>query len=73
MLDAAGWRCKRCSAYASEVDHITPISQGGDKWSRDNLQALCRGCHIDKTRKEKPRPILSPEGEKWRSLVDELM
>lgn len=32
----------------SEVDHITPKRSGGDD-SRDNLQALCKGCHSHKT------------------------
>lgn len=33
---------------ASEVDHITPKTQGGtDAWI--NLQALCKHCHSKKT------------------------
>ena len=29
------------------------ISQGGHPWDPANLQALCRDCHIDKTRDER--------------------
>lgn len=35
------------------VDHIHPISKGGSKWERSNLQALCHKCHNKKTAKSK--------------------
>jgi len=31
------------------VDHIKPISQGGDPWDEDNLQSLCSSCHNRKS------------------------
>ena len=31
------------------IDHIQPISQGGDPWDRENLQGLCEKCHNRKT------------------------
>jgi 5-methylcytosine-specific restriction protein A len=34
------------------VDHIKPISQGGDKWSWANLQSLCNSCHARKSGRE---------------------
>lgn len=42
--------CVMCRAIgvvkaANAVDHITPISQGGAPFGRDNLQALCAECH----------------------------
>lgn len=37
---------------AVAVDHITPIRQGGNKWSYSNLQPLCLSCHAKKTREE---------------------
>jgi 5-methylcytosine-specific restriction enzyme A len=30
---------------ASVVDHVKPMSKGGDKYSHDNLRALCKPCH----------------------------
>jgi 5-methylcytosine-specific restriction endonuclease McrA len=33
-----------------EIDHITPVSQGGGS-ERANLQPLCRQCHCRKGRK----------------------
>ena len=39
---------------AEEVDHIVPLSNGGDN-SLDNLQALCKECHSRKTATEDGR------------------
>lgn len=42
--------CESCSSStATEVDHIIPMSSGGDKHSHSNLQALCKSCHSRKT------------------------
>ena len=57
-----GWKCSmrrggRVSGVgdvgALECDHIQPVKNGGSQWERRNLQALCRSCHIRKTREEK--------------------
>lgn len=41
-----------CHHLADEVDHITPISEGGDEWNWTNLASLCRPHHREKTRRE---------------------
>jgi 5-methylcytosine-specific restriction enzyme A len=41
--------CRVCSRPGREVDHIVPISAGGDKWDNGNLQTLCTRCHSQKT------------------------
>lgn len=41
-----------CGAIATDVDHVTPIEEGGDRWSFTNLQSLCAPCHGRKTRRE---------------------
>ncbi|WP_419942792.1 HNH endonuclease [Candidatus Palauibacter sp.] len=65
ILDRDGYRCGRCGrAGRLEVDHVTPIGAGGEPWDPANLQALCRGCHVAKTRAENARP--DPEREAWR-------
>lgn len=35
-----------------EVDHITPISEGGHPFDPANLQTLCSDCHKEKTARE---------------------
>jgi 5-methylcytosine-specific restriction enzyme A len=38
--------CVLCDQrLATEVDHITPMSQGGDEYSLSNLRGLCGPCH----------------------------
>lgn len=38
-----------CGQMASEVDHIVPMAQGGQRLDMENLQALCKPCHSRKT------------------------
>lgn len=38
-----------CNRLADEVDHITPLAEGGDRFERGNLQSLCRHHHKQKT------------------------
>lgn len=70
----AGWRalrrqvlaeephCRACGGPASEVDHIVPLSRGGSR-DRSNLQALCRECHREKTRRENGGLLAGSDGE----------
>jgi 5-methylcytosine-specific restriction protein A len=52
-------RGPRCAIDATMVDHITPVSMGGED-SEDNAQAVCGPCHDTKTARERaalrPRP-----------------
>jgi 5-methylcytosine-specific restriction protein A len=36
----------------TDVDHIKPISEGGQLYDIDNLQSLCKQCHSRKTMRE---------------------
>ena len=46
VLDAAGWRCSRCSVPgAAEVHHRTKIADGCDPFDESNLIVLCKPCH----------------------------
>jgi 5-methylcytosine-specific restriction endonuclease McrA len=41
-----GYRCRRCGrGDRLEVHHVTPIEQGGNAYSLDNLITLCSPCH----------------------------
>ena len=45
------WKCNQCQNVLDamyEVDHIVALMNGGSN-SHDNLQALCRCCHGNKT------------------------
>ena len=49
---------------ATEVDHITPKAKGGTD-DAENLQALCRSCHQDKTVRDaghRPRQAIGADG-----------
>ena len=72
VFDRDGWRCRSCGLPgALECDHIVPLDRGGDPWGMDNLQSLCRGCHIAKTAAEN-RHEPTPDEAAWRALRDEL-
>lgn len=48
-------QCNQCGEIGGklECDHIVPIRHGGDAWSLDNLQTLCRACHERKSAKDR--------------------
>ena len=41
-----------CTNPSYYTDHIKPISEGGDKYEYDNIQALCKSCNGRKTQKQ---------------------
>ncbi|KPJ57837.1 MAG: hypothetical protein AMS15_09565, partial [Planctomycetes bacterium DG_23] len=62
------FRCRYCGArlslYTATVDHITPLSKGGDN-SLENLVTSCMKCNAKKgTRVRKPRPLVETASEK---------
>ena len=74
VFERAGWRCEECGrAGRLECDHKVPLHRGGEVWALSNLQALCRGCHIEKSRRERPEiPLQDPERQKWRERLRRL-
>ena len=66
ILDRDGWRCRLCGKSGRlEVDHRRAEFAGGKRWDADNLQALCVGCHIQKTRKENSVKVMSADQKEW--------
>jgi 5-methylcytosine-specific restriction protein A len=50
--------CRHCKekglvVAAEMVDHIKPLTAGGEKYDDSNLQSLCSTCHNIKTAKER--------------------
>ena len=62
--------CQGCGAQLglAEVDHIKPVSQGGAEFDPDNLQTLCRRCHIRKSTTERGS-VPDPERERWKTYL----
>ena len=76
VLERDGYRCRKCGRPGRlEVDHIRSVKSGGAALDPNNLQTLCRSCHIGKTRDENlaRQARLTPQRSAWRQLVDEMM
>ena len=70
VLDRDGWRCALCGHPGRlEVDHKRPlhVDPTQDPYDMAGLQALCRRCHIAKTRRENTRPDAARDA--WRAFV----
>ena len=73
VLARDGGRCVQCRVgWRLEVDHVRPLERGGSN-DLDNLQTLCRGHHIAKTRAENFARTDTPERAAWRALTAELL
>lgn len=50
-----GGICMKCGKKVSRdnfhVDHIIPISKGGDEWDLNNLELSCPNCNLKKSNK----------------------
>jgi 5-methylcytosine-specific restriction endonuclease McrA len=44
--------CRTCGNAAKDIDHIIPVSRGGQT-ELSNLQLLCRPCHHQKSRQDR--------------------
>ena len=69
------WRCVMCGrAGRLECDHVVPLEHepGQNPYDPDGCQALCRRCHVEKTRQENRREP-TPAESAWRELVAEIL
>ena len=71
VLTRDNWRCQTCGKYGNEVDHVLSLRRGGAAYALENLQVLCRGCHIGKTQSENRRKP-TPAEAAWADMVREL-
>ena len=70
ILARDGWECQACGKLLgrAEVDHVLPVVKGGAVWDPLNLQVLCSGCHVAKTRLDKGE-LPDPEREAWAKYL----
>ena len=63
-----GYKCCGCGRVGGpfECDHIVPLHKGGTD-DMDNLQTLCRECHMDKTWRENGHDI--PGRRDWADFA----
>jgi hypothetical protein len=57
ILSSQNYKCNICDIDLEtgrdfDIDHVTPLANGG-KNSANNLQAICKDCHKEKTKNEK--------------------
>ena len=72
VLDRDSWACVRCGKNGRlEVDHIRSLEHGGAMYDLKNLQCLCRNCHIEKSRAERPHYEPSKQVEAWKAFIEE--
>ena len=72
-LDRDNWRCRSCGkAGRLEVDHVVQLAAGGAPFDLDNLQALCKPCHLVKTTIERGGVPFKPDAA-WGRLTAELL
>ena len=69
VRDRDGYCCVECgNRDRLEVDHIISRENGGTD-DLDNLQTLCRKCHIIKTKRDRGLDICQ-ESENWDEFIN---
>lgn len=60
-----GGVCMKCGKKVSRknfhVDHIIPLSAGGDEWALSNLEVACPECNLQKGSKQEIEYVVLPE------------
>ena len=72
VLELDRYTCQSCYRRGGRfhVDHIVPLSKGGELYDPANLQTLCIRCHSEKTAKENAREATSPDEAAWDSWLN---
>ena len=68
VLNAQNWTCQRCGGWGNNCDHVKPLEDGGALYDLGNLQTLCKGCHIAKTKRENQHQP-TPELDAWAARL----
>ena len=64
-------RCRQCGrAGKLHCDHRVPLFSGGSETDPDNLQTLCKNCHVAKNRREHEQRNPKPAGfQAWEDFI----
>ena len=66
VLRRDNWTCAKCGGEVLlEVHHIQEVAAGADPFDPDNLEVLCRNCHIVHHRFQ--------GNDGWADFVNELL
>lgn len=64
VFDRCGRKCVECGSEEElEIHHRVPVAEGGTH-DEDNLETLCRSCHMEKHRKDTPSNSENGESHK---------
>lgn len=73
IIEHLGCKCDKCGSTDDlELDHIVPLSQGGDD-TIENLQVLCSACHAMKSYQEGSFPtshVIRPKNDKKAKPIE---
>ena len=70
MLKDCGYKCASCSALNElHVHHIKPVYDGGDFYNPDNIEVVCRSCHME-LHKEIAASYLQPWERALKNLAN---
>ena len=70
VLDRDSWKCVKCGRRGRlEVDHRLAMRFGGEVYDLENLQTLCRACHLEKSALENVEETEGIDVKEWREFV----
>lgn len=59
VIKRDGGKCQNCGTKENlTIDHVIPISKGGNQKAKNNMQVLCKKCNGDKGDKIPPEYII---------------
>ena len=65
VLKRDDWTCAKCGGPGTEVHHKTKLEAGGAPYDPNNLETLCRGCHL-----AQHHPKAARRARAWRALFE---
>ena len=78
ILERDHYTCRWCHGYATEVDHVIPLTRGGPRLDPANLVASCKSCNLRRAResdatngRRRKRPRVNARTRRvWPGAID---